>query len=494
VTARPRTTLVLLGLAVVVAPTSSCKEDEADHVRVLVRSEEDGLARASLSLEVDVAGGARATSFRYASTPDPAPSRGEGGAFDVSDFTLSFDAAQAGAVPWVEVGVRTRPGGELVDWGGDAVITLPGSGRTVPLLVTRGETFLQNVFVLDGDLQVATSYAGQIALGWPSSVMAGGVQVLAIDPERPQSLERPDDPFGKGARKIRVASRPSAEGSSDLFATSWIGEGSVPMVRVQSRTSKPADLVPQRVGQSFTAADLQVGCARGELRPPIVSALLGDGRVVVHAHDARGATASGAFASESLRRVNRIVGLGVTANDTATVVVNGDTSKLVQLDLRSGATLHEVALDGTAVSASESADGSRLLVASVIGAETSQPRLQIQSLTLDPPARAGDPVVIGETALVPGVPASRVSLASCAVAWPVVRSDGSKLIDVRYRLIDAEGRPSGDAHLANVGRADHHFSPSVVCLGPRAYVTFLGAASPAGPSGRLQIRSLPGPR
>jgi hypothetical protein len=406
---------------------------------------------------------------------------------NLTDFTVTF-GSNAGSD--VDVRVATRPSGEAVDWGGDARISLPGAGRTIPLFLSRGEAAVQKIAPLDGDAQTIAGYGTQVVLAWPTTTSTVGI--LAINPDR-TVLERPPD-FGTAVSKVRIASRPSNDFTSELYAATWIQESAKPIIKTEFRTLKPNDprAKEKPIGTIVRATDLHVACARRELTPPIVTATLVDDRAIVHTHDEFGVTTGGPLESPSLERVNRIVGIAVTPESTVTLAVNGNGSRLVQLDTKTGATVHTEPITGQAVSLSLNGDGTRLFVASVqgVGADA---KLLIESFSVRKPTRTGTGAsVVAPFPFVPGVPASRVSLASCAIAWPELRRDGSNLTDVYFQELDDDGRPEGEPHLANVSSVDHHYAPTVVCLSPiRAFLTMFTAPTTNSSQGSLALRRLP---
>ncbi len=456
----------------------SCKDD-VDYVKVVLRSSDPSLAISPLDLRVSVVGSGKSSSFGYVAR-QKIP--GAESPPDLSEFTVSF-GPEAGDE--VDIIVRTRPN-DSVDWGGDSRVRLPGAGRTVSIGLTRGETALQNVATLDGDIQSAAAYGGQLVLAWPT--VSGKVSLLSINPDRGIGLERPPE-FGAAASKIRVASRPSSDFTSELFAASWLERGATPVLKTETRTQT---YVPRSIGTVSRATDVHAACARRDLTTtPIVTAVLTDAGVVVHTHDETGATLAGPFTNPALQRVNRIVGLAVTPNETVTLALNGNGSWLVQMSTQTGAVIHEERLTGIAMSMSPSADGSRLLVASVMGIND-EATLQLETFSVQRPTRIGAPSVVDRFPLIPGVVTSRVSLSTCAMAWPVIRSDGSGVTDVRFQELDIDGRPAGESHLANIGRDGQHFAPTAVCLSStRAFLTFFDSANPTGPTGRLSLRRMP---
>lgn len=457
-------------LAVILA-SASCGDE--DYVRVTVQSNEAGFALAS-DVRVVVSGGGRSASKEYRPRPEAL----------TTDFVVAFDEA---AGTEVDIRVTTRPSGAAVDWGGDLRVTRPGGARTLPLVLAPGESTVSEVAVLDGDMQTAAGYGEGVALGWPTS--AGTVAILPITPGRPPGDRFPQ--FGERVARVRLASRPS--NASSLFAAAWLDKGAVPTLRVQRRDAEPGP--PVAIGNERRASDIQVALSRTtSLEPAIATAILVDGRVKVFAHDEAGAVTSGPLEPVDLDRVNRIVGIVVTPDGTVTLAVNGGGGRLVQLDAASGAVRHVTPLVGQAVALALSADGTRLLVASVDGVGAAG-RLLLDVFSVKTPTRTTDaPADLGPYEFVPGVPTSRVSLASCAVAWPERRRDGSAGSDIRFRELDGNGAPLPGARLANVATVGRSFAPSVVCLSEsRAFVSFV-TSDVDETTGKLAIRALPSSR
>lgn len=474
-------------LAVFLAACLPSCSDEIDYVKIVVSGSDRTLAVSPLALRVDVSGGGRRSSFDYTAR---AKLVDRGATFDgnVSDFTVSFGDGASGPV---DIVIRTRPSGEAVDWGGDATVELPAAGRDVRVVISRGESTLQSVRVLDGDVQTSAAYAGQLAIGW-SPLATPGIALATVDPERPPGLDRVPDIANHAATKLRIASRPSSNFTSELFVTTWIRDGATPMIRAQTRTVAPDVVTNVAIGNPPIrgATDVHAACGRREASTAVATAVLADGRVIVHTHDDAGNPTSPALSTPDLERVNRIGGMAITPDDTITLAVNGSGARLVQISARDGKTLSVQPLSGPAVALSSNADGSRILVATVSGSGASG-KLLLETFSARNPTRTDEPSVVGDYPLVPGVAASRVSLGSCAIAWPTLRSDGTELTDVRYREVDLDGRPVSDAHVANVARAGHHFAPTVVCLSQtRAFLTFLESEAVTGPTGRLVLRRI----
>lgn len=476
-----RATGCTLSVALIALITFSC-QSKTDFVKVALHGD-PSLSTSSLSLHVDVRGAGATTSFDYESAPKPGRKEPT-----LSEFTLSFGPHATGPL---DIVVSTSlPSGSLVPWGGDARLTLPGNGKTVTIGLEAGESALQDITTLDGDIQSSAPYGGELVVAWPTA--RGTVSIAPINPDRPQQgIERPPE-FGASATKIRVASRPSSDFTSELYAASWVEQRDRPMLKTSVRTQAFA---PQRIGTLEGVTDVHTACARRELTPPIATAALTSAGVVVHTHDETGITLRGPLTTRELTAVNRIVGLAVTPNETVTVAVNGNGARLVQIDTKTGKTVHTEPLLGTAVAMSPNADGSRLLVASVVGLGADATlQLETFSITL---VRVGESTTVAPFDWVPGVPASRVSLSSCAMAWASKSPTNDASTDVRFQELDILGQPAGTPHLANVGRESSHFSPTLVCLSQtrlsqtRAFITFFEAGSPTGPNGKLMLRQLP---
>jgi hypothetical protein len=470
--------------ATALSSAASCSED-VDYVRVVVRGTDPALTVSTLELRVALAGGGNGSSFKYdasaksAKPGEPPP--------DLSDFTVSFGAGAGGEV---DVRLATRPSGQAFDWGGDARVELPGGGRTVTITLAPGEDErLPAINPLDGDVASAASYAGQIVLAWPT--LSRKVSLLSVNPDRLPGFERPPE-YGTNPSKLRVASRPSSDFPSEIFAAVWLDQASVPTIKTETRTQA---FEPVAIGTLTRASDVHVACARRELEqtsPSVATAVLIEGRVLVHTHADSGATTRGPLGNPALDRVNRIVGIAVTPDDTVTLAINGNGSSLVQMDAATGNIVQAAPVSGQAVAMSFSADGSRLLVASVAGVGE-QATLQLETFSVRKPTPTqAAALVVSRFSYVPGTAFSRVSLGSCGIAWPELRADGSGLTDVRFQQLDSDGHPVGDAHFANVSTKDHHYAPTLVCLSPRrAFLTMIGGDGSANANARLLLRRLP---
>lgn len=450
-----------------------CKDD-IDYLRVVVTGDDPTLSAAPLDLHVRVSGAGRTSTFDYRATRKPAP--------DLSDFTVSFSPDATGPL---DVFLTTRPSGDNIDWGGDLRVDLPGAGRTLKLPIAQGETQIQTIASADGDLVTAAPFGTQLVLTWPT--IGKKTAVLPVNPDDLPGLGRAPE-IGNAVSRVRVAARPSGDFTSELFAVSWIEDGATPILKTETRTER---FEPAAIGGGQRASDLHVACARRELEPAIVSATFTDGQVFVRGHDVSGKVTSGPFAPSELARVNRIVGIAVTPDKSAVIAVNGDQSSLVQIDMTSGVVIHRQPVEGQVASMALNGDGTRLFVATVVGFGD-QGKLRLEVYSVRTPTRTRDPEVVGPYPFIAGSTLSRVSLSSCALAWPEKVSDGTDGVRVRYQEIDVDGSPTGESHSANIGQTGVHFAPTVVCLSSvRAYVTFVSAPQPESSTASLAFRRLP---
>lgn len=480
-----RPSLAFVSVPALVLALGSCAEDD-DFVRVVVRGIDPSLVTAPLDLSVLVTGAGTAKTFAYKAQIKARDAT----TTDISDFTLSFgkpDDARAKSA--VDVRIVTQPSGARVDWGGHVRVLLPGDGRDVGLSLTEGETPIQDIAPLDGDGQTLASYGQEIVLAWPSP--GGKAAYLTTNPDRPTGTSRPTE-LGLAVSKVRVASRPSRNFPSDMFAVSWINEGSVPMLQITQRNQAPPP--PVAVGSVIRATDLHVACARDDLDPAVASAAIVEGNVSVHVHDTMGATLAGPLVAPGLDRVNRIVGIAVTPGNTVTVALNGNDSRLVKVPVAGGAP-KSVPIRGRAVAMSTSSDSNAIYVATLDGSD-----LLIETFDtfeepgLEPaPRRTAFPATrVASFDLVAGVAASRVAIGSCAIAWPEKRKDADGALDIFFQSLDAQGQPVGEPHLANVSSGGQHYSPSVHCFSEtRAFVSMIAADSVGAPIGKLAVRRLP---
>ncbi len=476
-----RLALVLLASSAIAI--GSCAE-EADYVRVVVRSSEPNLGP-SLDMRVLLSGGERRSEFAYtAQRTRPAP--------DLTDFTVTFGESTGE----VDIRALTCPNGCITDWGGNVRVKLPGGGRTIPLELHVGEqTVLRGIAPLDGDTDSVAVYGAQVALAWPTRT--GKVSTVPVNEEEDRVAGGVDlaPQLGISVRKVRVTSRPSASFSSELFVTSWIEEGLRPTIRVESRNEAKAAPKPVIDLPGITDYHVAVDPSR-KARLPIVSAALSDNRVVVYGHDTAGTRTTEPITSAGLTPVTGLVGIVVTPNDTLSLVVKGNTSRLVQISLASNPApvVAEQRLTGTPVAVSLNADGSRILVASVSDlGDPEKGTLVLQSFSaVSPSPTTPEPVPIARFPFTAGDPASGVALSSCAIAWPERRADGSKLTDVWYSQIDLEQKPAGTPRLAHVSQDGHHWAPSLACFSAtRIVATMFAGDNPRGDSANLTIRRLP---
>lgn len=484
--------LLLRGVLLALCSSALSCSDDTDYVRVVVRTNDPTVSISVLDLRVAVFGGEQKTSFSYQAQPKKA-ARAPGSP-DLSDFTVSFGKSPP---PEVDLRIVTRPSGKAFDWGGDAHVTLPGDGRAISLTLTAGEQDLHAANPLDGDAQSITGYGGGVAVAWPTTT-AGNTRVSAvsINPERVQGLERPGE-LGTGIKKPRVASRPSESFTSDLYVTSWIEESARPTLRAEVRNQKTDD-TPKLIDNLPGTTDLHVACDSSKTaRLPIVSAALAENRVVVYGHDETGNNVTKRIESPGLTPVNGIAGIVVTPDETLALAVNGNGARLVQISLRNdnslGSVVSEQPLTGTPVAMSRTADGSRLLVATVRNAgDPRRGELLLQAFSSKNPAPSGDPVRVAPYPFTAGDPASHVALSSCAIAWPQRRTDGTNLTDIWFNQLDLDQKPTGEPHVANVSQEGHHWAPSIVCLSTqRVYATFFSGPDTHAANATLTMRRLP---
>jgi hypothetical protein len=104
----------------------------------------------------------------------------------------------------------------------------------------------------------------------------------------------------------------------------------------------------------------------------------------------------------------------------------------------------------------------------------------------------GEAVAFGDPARIPSGFVGNVAIASCGVAWPERRDDGTTTVDLRIQDLDADGRPVGVSRLLNSVFDGDHFSPTLVCMSPQlGYATFMNATGPTGGTGGIRLRKVP---
>jgi hypothetical protein len=470
-----------LGLSVV----PSCKDDP-DYARIMLQSS-DPRVGASLKLQILLSGGGRASQFSYTtdlSRPPP----------DLSDFTLTFDPTSPREV---DVRAITRPSAQAVDWGGDLHLVLPGAKKTYSLELYVGEQTLPPKIPspADGDLDSIAPYGAQAAIAWPTKDDRVAAVPGNIDNDRlTGSIDRPPE-FGTAVKKVRVTSRPSSSFTSEIFVTSWIEADSRPTLRSELRNLATTE--PQTIDNLSGVTDFRVALDPSRTaRLPVVSAVLVDNRVVVYGHDDTGALLTARIEIPALTSVTALVGAVVTPNETLSLVVTGNEDRLVQISLGNddslGTLVAEQTLSGVPVAMSTTADGSRILVATVTDAgdpEKGTLRLQAFSAS-NPTPTTPEPIKVAPFPFVIGDPASRVALSSCAVAWPQARADGLSAIDVWYSQLDFDQKPS-PPHVAHVSQENSHWSPSIACFSAtNIMATMLTGPNPRGDAS-LALRHLP---
>src|SRR5262249_44235737 len=131
-------------------------------------------------------------------------------------------------------------------------------------------------------------------------------------------------------------------------------------------------------------------------------------------------------------------------------------------------------------------DGARLLTLQLRGPETLF-AVAYQEATLTP---SDVEVELGPLAASGRDPA----ITGCAVAWPEERLDNSHAIDLRFAVLDSDGRLLGERRLLNAGVKDGYVSPSPMCASSsRAFATFFERARVVDTSGQIFFRRLPAP-
>lgn len=482
---RPR--LLALGtLTLALALGTSCKDD-VDYVRVVLQSSDPQLGP-SLDVKVLLTGGTKASDFSYTAQLTKTPP-------DLSDFTVTFDSNSPHEL---DIRAVTRPSGKSVDWGGNIHVTLPGSGRTLPLEIFAGEQqIVADVHAPDGDTDSIAPYGPQVAIAWPTSdkrvsAVRGNIQ----DDRVTGSTDRAPE-LGTDVKKVRVTSRPSQSFTSELFVTSWIESDLTPVLRTELRNVEATDPLPIEDLPGITDLHVAVDPSKSA-RLTIVSAALANNRVVVWGHDENGKRITDRIESPALTGTASLVGVVVTPNETLSLAVTGNGSRLIQISLKNDATLGtrvaEQALSGLPVAMSLTADGSRILVATVSDpSDLDKSKLQLEVFSAANPAPTSPaPIKIAPFPFVAGAPGSRVALSSCAIAWPQLRADDSQLVDVWFSQLDFDQKPTDVPHVAHVSQDGNHWSPSLACFSSSSiFATMLTGVSVQGDSAHMMLRRLP---
>jgi hypothetical protein len=400
--------------------------------------------------------------FEYTARLEPAREGGVPG----TDFALLVGDLDGTAQLRVAIPTVSTTWFADARFDGDGAITLP---------LFAGERAVTTASFGAGDHDTSVLFGPGIVMGWIDS---GGVQTrVERDPDR--LISRANVVVSDAAAKsLRLASRPNPLGyGPDLYTVAWIGGDGMPRMRSTTLTSESA---VRDVGG--TADDIAIGV--GPKGSTFTSALVtrkGDA-IRLQAFDDAGMPAAGVLGTGvPVTTASTLVGVVVTREGVVVATRGGSGSKLTLVGTDGAVRAEHDVASGDLLGVALASDGSRLLSIERRGLELFQ---MTYFPTLSP---TGIETALGMTTL-----AGRASISACIAAWPELRADGSSSTDLRFAILDADGRLVGEPHLLNVGEEGDHLSPTSVCASQtRAYATFFERAGITDPVARLRIRRIP---
>jgi hypothetical protein len=433
------------------------------YVLVTVEGSDPVLTVSPLEISVGVYGNEQRVDFGYTARLKPPR---EGGV-PATDFVVLVGDLEDRAQLRVSIPTVSTT------WFADA--RFAGEGP-LNLTLFAGERAVTTANFGAGDHDTSVLFGPGIVMGWVDS---GGVQTrVERDPDRLISRANVVAPDA-AAKSLRLASRPNPLGyGPDLYAVAWIGADGVPHLRSTTLTSQ----FPVR-DLGGTADDIAVGvAAKGSAFAAAVATRKGDA-VRLHAFDDAGLPATGALGTgvAVTNDASTLVGIVVTREGVIVATRGAGGSKLTLVAADGALRGEHLVPDGDLMGVALASDGSRLLSLERRGLELFQ---VTYFPTLSP---AGIETSLGMTTL-----SGRASISACIAVWPELRTDGSTSTDLRFAILDADGRLVGEPHLLNVGETGDHLSPTSVCASQtRAYATFFERAGITDPVARLRIRRIP---
>ena len=460
-----------LALTLVVA---ACRPD---YVHVIVDSTSPEITGQSRMVSVRAYGGAYSLEAEHPSNFH------RNGPFYQTDFNLVFEDGAPDTID-LRVAVLDVPG----DWAGSALVRR-SSGGDLHVLLSPGERPLgaRGVTVSEttGELVSMTRFGTGFAMAWPESA---GVRLVTVDdPEL--FVGQPDFIADIGAHQLRLASRPTSF-DPDLFALSWIRDDRTAKLRIRTTGSTEAPTLTL-----VATKDIWPAVAPADARFAVATVTQTvDNRIALACYDQRGAV---------LGRTD----LGVEATGIRGFVVGSDDKLIIAFETESGGllvqvtpTLAEPACSGvTEVSrnianvhaVAMSAGGDLVLTVQRDGEVFVQSYALTELTETNEMKQHGDRETIataGSAATL--TPYQQLAISSCAVVWPAQRDDdaSTRAIDLWARDLDSQGRPRGQARVVNGRFERNHFAPTVACLAPMAFATFLSGNE----DGReIAVRQLP---
>jgi len=357
-------------------------------------------------------------------------------------------------------------------WFADARIDGEGS---IHLPLFEGERAISTATFGSGDLDSSVLFGPGIAMAWVDS---GGVQTrIERDPDR--LISRADVvAVDAAAKALRLASRPNSLGyGPDLYALAWIGGDGMPRMR---STTIALEYPVRDLGGSVDDISLGVA-AKGSSFAAALATRKGDA-VRLQTFDDAGMPAAGALGAgiSVTAGVTTLVGT-VATREGIVVATRGNAGSKLTLVATDGSIKTEQPVAGDLLGVALSSDSSRLLSLERRATDL----FQVGYFpTLSP---TGIEAELGTTTL-----SARATLSACVAVWPELRDDGTTTTDLRFAVLDANGRLVGEPHLLNVAQAGDHLSPTSVCASQtRAYATFFERAAITDPVARLRIRRIP---
>jgi hypothetical protein len=463
-----RAVAIGLGLALV-----AC---QPDYVHVLVESSTPMLEFGLVGVNISVYGGGAAKETDYRGKFEP----GDESTLPYTDFNLVLDDAPPGLVD-LRVSVADTP----IRWAGDRLIEPPGDGRAIHMLLYEGEQTLGSLRLGgDGELASVARFTSGLATAWLDS---NGVQIRTDRvPDAP--LGRPELvlPADPGASRVRITSRPTTNFfGPDLLMVTWRGSDNRAWMMLQDEEER-RDPQPLRNAEDVWGAVAPAG----EIFA--ISTIIVDGQHLWF----RWYDATGALLGEidrkppgALRRVRGLVvgqmGFMVAAVETDQGWFLMHVSAEPDVETVDPVPIGEVAAIGL------TSDQVFVLVVQRVDDDiVIQP---YYATTLGTPSAAA---VLADAERVPIGLFSRITVSSCAAAWPERRADGSDAVDIRVQDIDQDGLPVRTTRLINSDYSGIHFAPTVACMAQTvaslpslAYATFV-ASDTSGNNASLKLRKL----
>jgi hypothetical protein len=442
---------------------AACKKDYA---HVYVQSADPALTSAPAQIDVLAYAGGASTAFSYTGSFVPR----DGQSTPSSDFVLELDGHDGADV---EVRVSVPTGG--VASGGDARVARPANGAAVVLPLAPAESTLGQARIdAAGGRSIAFYGAQGVAIAWPdpTGVVLRVVKSVDVATVTRDTLVSSDT----GATSVDVAS-PEAP-APDIVAVVWRGadgQGSA----LGFTASDKATHGPVPIG---AADEVRVACALTSAPFRIVALRRHGGAVSASLLDATTASL-GAF-DVAVGSVDALVGAVVTADSSVVFGARAGGASTLYRVTSQGAIAGSSPVPGDLRAIATTADGTRVLAASVAGGA-----LHVGSYFAATLTPGDDRVVAPWTS--PPDPLAGVVLSDCLVGWPEVRNDGSSVVDVRAQYLDLSGAPVASSHFANATLAGDHFAPGAACLSATsAYVTFVGRADPTAVAGSIVFRGV----